>query len=307
MTIGETHFEIIRYSEITENSRMSSSMKFALALLGALLLLSSFDNANSMIHRYRKGDKLMKTIFNFVENTVSTVKKEDGFRSMDTFNMMDNATVPAHENNSKTMCPKEDYKSQTSAFYPIDIFNSFGLSAKVQQDSNILEAVTTRVGGTGFDPLVQERKVHKFVPILEARGGSDKDKAGHRKDSLPLANAIVNVSTQSVNSAVFQFLEEDCAENVMSNDALARVLKRLAHGIIVRINPGTLSAATHHKIDNLLRELANEGIVVMNHPDVSSTLGAKDVCTSLIVFVNCHLSISPFNIFVHFTCTSSDA
>lgn len=278
-----------------KNSMISSpKLQFALTLFGVLLLSSSGVYDMSMIQRSTESaGKLLRAI-SYSQETILPGE----CRERDAFNMMENASLCGE--NSKMIGSEEIYKSQTSFLPPssFDTSDTFSLSAKAKQDRLIIESVTTRVGATGFDPLVQERNVHKFVPILEARGGTDKDKAGHRKDSLPLASAIVNVPTQSVNSAIFQFLEEDNGtnvENIRSNDALARVLRRLAHGLIVRINPGTLSATTHHKIDNILRELAKEGIVVMNHPDVSSTLGAKDVSTSLkkvfLSIVKCEHSI----------------
>jgi hypothetical protein len=144
-----------------------------------------------------------------------------------------------------------------------------------QRDCETLKAVTTSVNG--FDPLSQYFETGRFVPVLEARGGSDKNDLGHRRDSMPIATAIAQ---SNVHSAIFQFLDERGGEDdlaVQSNDALGRFIGKIAHGVVVRINPGTLSAATQLKVDNLLRHLARNGVTVMNHPDVSSKLGAKDV------------------------------
>lgn len=144
----------------------------------------------------------------------------------------------------------------------------------------LLSHVTTIVGD--FDPFSDDvvRKRPNFIPVLEGRGGIDKDEQGHRRDTLPIANAIdqLDVPTKT-QTAVFQFLEENdglSTHAVMSNDALEKYLKKVAHGIIVRINPGTLSANSQKKCDNLLRELGAAGIVILSHPDVSSSLGAKD-------------------------------
>ena len=30
-----------------------------------------------------------------------------------------------------------------------------------------------------------------FIPVLEAEGGNDKDKEGHRKDTVPIVKALV--------------------------------------------------------------------------------------------------------------------
>jgi len=145
----------------------------------------------------------------------------------------------------------------------------------------LLSHITTAVGD--FDPLSQAfiDKRLKFVPVLEARGGVDKDAQGHRRDTLPIANAIDQVGTASgkTQSAVFQFLEENnglSTHCVMSNDALKKYLKRVANGIIVRINPGTLSASSQKKCDDMLREISSMGVTILSHPDVASSLGAKD-------------------------------
>ncbi len=143
------------------------------------------------------------------------------------------------------------------------------------------------------------KKPNRFIPILEARGTPDrdidKDQYGHRRDTMPIANAIDqyiqqqqqpdnnNINTQNntpVHSAVFQFLEEENGTNqhaIQSNIALKKYLKEMAHGIIVRNNPGTLSPLSQKKCDDMLRELSHVGVKVLTHPDVMSTLGAKDV------------------------------
>lgn len=62
----------------------------------------------------------------------------------------------------------------------------------------------------------------------------------------------------------------------MSNEALKKYLKRTAHGIIVRVNPGTLSPTSQRNCDQMLRELSVAGVTILSHPDVASSLGAKD-------------------------------
>lgn len=154
----------------------------------------------------------------------------------------------------------------------------------------LLSHVTTTIGD--FDPLSKDNieKRNNFIPILEARGGSDKDEQGHRRDTVPIANAIDELQTASkkTHTAVFQFLEENAGlstHSVMTNDALKKYLKRVAHGIIIRINPGTLSPASQKKCDDMLRELSAVGIVILSHPDVAMSLGAKDVSDTLLHFI----------------------
>ncbi|GFH58750.1 Bacl-2 [Chaetoceros tenuissimus] len=151
-----------------------------------------------------------------------------------------------------------------------------------ETDYELLKRITTNVGN--YDPLDHE-KPERFIPVLEARGtnDNDKDEFGHRRDTIPIAKAVDEhtETTIKAHSAVFQFLEErdeDDRVAVKSNLALKNFLKMNAQGIIVRNNPGTLSATSQKKFDDMLRELADgeNGLMIMTHPDVMSTLGAKD-------------------------------
>ena len=204
-------------------------------------------------------------------------------------------------------------------------------------DYNFLLNVTTQVGR--FNPLtpatttitsinhsntimtnhnsrrvVTVHKPQKFIPVLEARGSAerdiDKDEYGHRRDTIPIANAVDeynpsqedrNNNNNRINSAVFQFLEEELDDGqgvdhyaIQSNLALERYLSNVAHGIIVRINPGTLSPLSQKKCDDMLRELSNAGVIILTHPDVMSTLGAKDVS---LVFIFCMMCVHVYMYF----------
>ena len=150
------------------------------------------------------------------------------------------------------------------------------LNLLTQSDYQLLKQITTNV--EGYDPL-EHKKPERFIPVLEGRGthDNDKDEAGHRRDTIPIANAIARHDEMDAHSAVFQFLEE--GNNTLateSNLALKRFLANNSQGIIVRNNPGTLSPHSQKKFDDMLRELADAGLMIMTHPDVMSTLGAKD-------------------------------
>lgn len=141
---------------------------------------------------------------------------------------------------------------------------------------NLLRGVTTNI--RGFDPFASDEKPERFIPVLEARGthDNDKDEYGHRRDTVPIADAVADSGMKTV-SAVFQFVEEVDEHAKMINLALKLFLASNAHGIIGRNNPGTLSAHSQKKFDDMLRELSDAGVKIMTHPDVMSTLGAKDV------------------------------
>ncbi len=145
----------------------------------------------------------------------------------------------------------------------------------------LLKGVTTMV--RGYNPFAGERPP-RFIPVLEARGcrDNDKDEFGHRKDTLPIAEAVADRCPDggvSTVSSVFQFICEDSHEKnaIVTNIELKNFLASNVHGIIVRNNPGTLSARSQKKFDDMLRDLSDAGVTIMTHPDVMSTLGAKDV------------------------------
>ena len=134
----------------------------------------------------------------------------------------------------------------------------------------------------------------KFVPILEARGGTDKCPiTKHRRDSIPIAECLAGISPycsattplMQAHTAIFQYIDEaegTDTEAMRSNEAIRRFLKKIAHGVVVRVNPGTLSTATQAKLDAVLCELAESGVKVMSHPEVRFKMGAKDVSISYL-------------------------
>lgn len=144
--------------------------------------------------------------------------------------------------------------------------------------------------------LTNGDKYELFIPLLEAAGGTDKNKYGHRKDSIPIMEAIKKIGARS---AILQFHEEFATateETVASpadiqrkndaarshNDELRSLLlgcdkgRMLVSGIILRNNPGTLSPNTQAKLDKLIIELDRKGVICMSHPTVQQKMGAKD-------------------------------
>jgi len=135
-------------------------------------------------------------------------------------------------------------------------------------DLTLLEGVSTSVACNVI--------MTGFVPILEARGGTDKGPDGLRKDTLAIARCIA--STQRCRTAVYQFLEEKNQDpiNAKTNNAIRKICLKQADAVVVRINPGTITPYTQAKIDRILREFHVHGIQVMTHPDVQLGMGAKD-------------------------------
>ena len=137
----------------------------------------------------------------------------------------------------------------------------------------------------------------KYIFVIEARGGTDKDpESGHRRDSIPIAKAVA--SSKCCGVAILSFLEEErkmkahydgggddvfgrnedvvFESNRRINNALRDLIFHNACGLIVRINPGTLTPFTQSKLDAMLCEFSGAGIDVMPHPEVQRKMGAKD-------------------------------
>merc|ERR1719380_546598 len=103
-------------------------------------------------------------------------------------------------------------------------------------------------------------------------GGSDKSANGHRYDSIPFANGMIN---SGMSCEFVHYVHEEHAkffEYVKRFDAL-----------IVRCNPGQINAdgGSQQKFDDGMRDLKKLGIQVWPSPDVMEFMGAKDALTKI--------------------------
>ena len=110
----------------------------------------------------------------------------------------------------------------------------------------------------------------KHVLILEAEGGSDKWIDGHRRDTMPIANAI---KEKGFDSEVLFFRDE------WADEIFTRALDKSA-AVVVRINPGNLENG-EKKLFEMLRQLHKKGVLIMTHPDTMINFGAKDALAKL--------------------------
>ena len=108
-------------------------------------------------------------------------------------------------------------------------------------------------------------------------GGTDKGKNGHRVDSIPIANGVIKTGNACI--PFFYAPEKHAVQS--------RIVKCF-DGIIVRINPGQLSAVDQAAFDGLMRECMALGIPVWSSPDVQIQMGAKDALCK-IAHLNCGL------------------
>ena len=112
--------------------------------------------------------------------------------------------------------------------------------------------------------------VRKHVVFFEAAGGSDKGPDGHRRDTMPMVEALRARGWS--------------AEPVFYSDAdRAAIRDRVvatADAYVSRINPGTIPGGEAAYFD-MLRELCAKGVVGMPHPDAMIGYGAKDALVKL--------------------------
>merc|ERR1719215_2561610 len=114
-------------------------------------------------------------------------------------------------------------------------------------------------------PKYRTALVEIYVPS-QPGGGSDKITNGHRFDSIPFANGMINagMSCQLIN------YDKD------RHDEFFKMLEQF-DAIVVRCNPGQINAAggDQQKFDNSMMKLAQTR-PVWPTPDVMSKMGAKD-------------------------------
>lgn len=110
----------------------------------------------------------------------------------------------------------------------------------------------------------------KNIVIFEAEGGSDKWIDGHRKDTMPILNAI---KSKGWDCEVVYFRDE-------WKDSIYDYAVSNFDGYISRINPGNLPDGEGEYFETLTK-LADAGLVGMSTPDAMLNFGAKDALVKL--------------------------
>ena len=103
-------------------------------------------------------------------------------------------------------------------------------------------------------------------------GGSDKSANGHRYDTIPFANGMINAG---ISCDLIHYVHDEhnkFFKAVTAYDAL-----------IVRCNPGQINAdgGSQQKFDDGMRKLQKMGMQVWPSPDVMEFMGAKDALTKI--------------------------
>lgn len=112
--------------------------------------------------------------------------------------------------------------------------------------------------------------MHKAIVVFEVEGGSDKGADGHRKDTMPIVNAI---KAQGWNSEVIYY-HPDNADEIFEN------VSNNFDAYISRVNPGNIPGGEKGYFD-LLTKLADAGLVGMSTPADMMAYGAKDALVKL--------------------------
>ncbi len=110
----------------------------------------------------------------------------------------------------------------------------------------------------------------KSVVFFEAEGGSDKGPDGHRRDTMPMVNAV---KAQGWNAEVIFYSDDE-------KDAIFERVVNEFDAYVSRINPGNIPGGETTYFD-MLRKLSDAGVMGMPHPDVMIGYGAKDALTKL--------------------------
>ena len=115
----------------------------------------------------------------------------------------------------------------------------------------------------------------KNIVFFEAVGGSDKGPDGHRKDTMPMVNAL---KAKGWNAEVVQLTDEILRDSSKREEVYKKV-RESADGYVSRVNPGNLKEEKLYF--DVLRKLCDDGLVGMPHPDAMIGYGAKDALTKL--------------------------
>ncbi|MDE5925268.1 MAG: Cj0069 family protein [Helicobacter sp.] len=115
----------------------------------------------------------------------------------------------------------------------------------------------------------------KNIVFFEAVGGSDKGADGHRKDTMPMVDAL---KAKGWNAEVVQLTDEALRDSSKREEIYKKV-RESADGYVSRVNPGNLKEEKLYF--DVLRKLCADGLVGMPHPDAMIGYGAKDALTKL--------------------------
>ncbi len=110
----------------------------------------------------------------------------------------------------------------------------------------------------------------KNIVFFEVEGGTDKGEDGHRRDTMPMVNAVIANGWEAEVVYYDDTKRDEIFEYVRDNAA----------GYVSRINPGSIPGGEEAYFD-MLRDLCDAGVTGMPHPDAMIGYGAKDALVRL--------------------------
>ncbi len=110
----------------------------------------------------------------------------------------------------------------------------------------------------------------KHIVFFEVHGGSDKGPDGHRRDTMPMVNAL---KERGWEAEVIFYSDE-------KRDEIYEYVTQTADAYVSRINPGNIPGGEAAYFA-MLRDLCDAGVIGMPHPDAMVGYGAKDALVRL--------------------------
>ena len=110
----------------------------------------------------------------------------------------------------------------------------------------------------------------KHIIFFEVQGGSDKGSDGHRRDTMPMVNAV---KERGWEAEVIFYSDE-------KRDEIYEYVTQTADAYVSRINPGNIPGGEAAYFD-MLRDICAAGVIGMPHPDAMIGYGAKDALVHL--------------------------
>jgi len=108
------------------------------------------------------------------------------------------------------------------------------------------------------------------ITLIECRGGSDKKADGHRGDTIPICNALIEQGW-----ACAPIYYSDVEYKAVEREVMS------SKGYILRVNPGKYEGVTQSKLDGLLMEAVKRGVKGMSSPLSIRKMGAKDALVKI--------------------------
>ena len=111
----------------------------------------------------------------------------------------------------------------------------------------------------------------KSIVVFEVEGGNDKGEDGHRRDTMPIVNAI----REKGWTAEVVYFHPDRAEQIFED------VSKKYDAYISRVNPGNIPGGEKTYFDLLTKLAKDAGLVGMSTPEEMMAYGAKDALVKL--------------------------